>query len=95
MATGHVEACQLPSWYQKFDPGLHAFTSIVVGDSVVPREACASALDRIRALGVGRDGARAPTAGRGGVRALGGRTWWGPLEGSGETVITPLTVRAN
>jgi hypothetical protein len=36
MATGHVEACLLPSRCQKFDPRLRAPTSVVAGDSAGP-----------------------------------------------------------
>jgi hypothetical protein len=35
-ATGRVEACLLPSWCQKFDPGLRAPTSVMAGDSAGP-----------------------------------------------------------
>jgi hypothetical protein len=79
-ATGHVEACPLPSRCQKFDPQARAFTSIAVGDSAGPCEACVFARDRIRALRVERDGARALGVGRDGVCARGVRRGGPPQE---------------
>jgi hypothetical protein len=62
----------------------------VVGDSAGPCEACAPARDRIHALGVGQDGARAPRVRQDGVRAIGiERGGALPLEGLGETEPAP------